>query len=181
MEPVQRRCPACQVALIKEDYESTWALRCPSCRGALISRERLERVERDPSRPVHLLQKEARAEHAGDQEEPVACPRCHVTMDKQTVTRGSAALHFDFCSGCDMYWLDGGELALAQLLYETSPQGREARALQQRTQEAHLSPERQARFEAAMARLPDDLPEDEPVSSSQWPQLLSMMIQLWKR
>lgn len=181
MEPIQRKCPSCQVALVKEDYESVWVLRCPSCRGTLISRERLERVERDPARPVPLLKKEARAEHAGDREGPVACPRCHAIMDKQTVTRGSAALHFDFCSACDLYWLDGGELALAQLLYETSPQGREARALQQRALEAHLSPERQARFQAAMAQLPDELPEDGLTSSSQWPELMSILVRLWPR
>lgn len=166
MEPIQRKCPACQVSLVKEDYESVWALRCPSCRGALISRERLARTERDPAKPLQVLQAEARAEHAGDQEGPVACPRCHSVMKKQSRKRGAASLHFDFCPACDLYWLDGGELALAQLLYETSPQGREARALQQRAQEAHLSPERQARLQAALDRLPDDeQPDDELVNA----------------
>ena len=181
MEPIQRRCPACQVALVKEDYESVWALRCPSCRGALISRDRLARAERDPARPVALLQKEARAEHAGDTEGPVACPRCHAIMDKQTIKRGTASLHFDLCSACDLYWLDGGELALAQLLYETSPQGREARALQQRAQEAHLSPERQARFQAALDQLPDDHPEDQLTPSPDWTHLMAVLVRLWPR
>lgn len=159
MEAVQRRCPACAVPLIREDYESAWALRCPSCRGALVSRDRLDRIKRDPERHPDLLKQEARAEHAGDTGSAVGCPRCHAIMKKKVLTRGAAELHLDYCPPCDLYWLDGGELALVQLLYETSAKGQEARALQRRALQATLSPERQARFQAALDRLPDDLPD----------------------
>lgn len=178
MEAVQRRCPRCATNLVREQYESVWALRCPGCRGALISSERLERVERDPARSATLLKQEARAEHAGDHTAPAACPRCHGMMKLKTITRGSAELHLDVCAPCNLYWLDGGELALVQLLYETSPQGQEARALQRRALEASLSPERQARLQKAMAHLPDDVVEDTVQDAIP---LLSVLRALWLR
>lgn len=158
MEAVQRRCPACSVPLVREDYESSWVMRCPSCRGALVSRQRLDAIKRDPERSSTLLKQEARAEHGGDNEALVGCPRCHAIMEKKILTRGAAVLHLDYCPPCDLYWLDGGELALVQLLFETSAKGQEARELQRRALAASLSPERQARFQEALARLPDDLP-----------------------
>lgn len=161
MEPLQRRCPTCDVNLQREDYESSWAMRCPSCRGALLSTSRLEHIKRDGARSPDLLKKEARAEHWSDTEEPIPCPRCHAVMKKLPLTRGAATLHLDHCRACDLIWLDGGELALAQLIYETSPQGREARLLQHRALAASMSEERQARFERALARMPDKLPGDD--------------------
>ncbi len=178
MDAPQRRCPRCATNLVREQYESVWAMRCPACRGALISSDRLERVERDPARSPTLLKQEARAEHGGDYADPTACPRCHGMMKLKTITRGSAELHLDLCQACDLYWLDGGELALVQLLYETSPQGQEARALQRRALEASLSPERQARLHQAMARLPDDVVEEAPLGA---PDLLTILRALWSR
>ena len=172
MEPVSRQCPACAVPLVREDYESSWVFRCPSCRGTLLSTSRLERIERDPGRSPDLLKKEARAEHWTDTGAAIPCPRCRATMAKRPLTRGAATFYMDYCRACDLVWLDGGELALAQLVYETSSAGREARALQQRAQEAQLSPERMARFEQALARMPEDAPSEGPAEAVDWLDLI---------
>ena len=175
MEPVSRLCPGCAVPLVRENYESSWVFRCPACRGTLLSTSRLERIERDPGRNPALLKTEARAEHWTDTGPAIPCPRCRATMAKRPLTRGAATFYMDYCQACDLVWLDGGELALAQLVYETSSAGREARALQQRALEAQLSPERMARFEQALARLPDDAPSEGPAEAVDWMDLLWLL------
>jgi Zn-finger nucleic acid-binding protein len=59
-------------------------------------------------------------------------------------------LQMDVCERCELIWLDGGELALLQILYEASDWHKDSKRLQRRTLELAVSPERLMRLEKAI-------------------------------
>ena len=104
-----------------------------------------------------LSDTEARDGFLGDHPAPIRCPRCHLAMGKQPLrVPGFDNLHLDFCRGCSLVWLDGGELALAQLAYQASPAFREKEEMKRRAAARDADPERKAAFDEAVAKLPLD-------------------------
>ena len=65
-------------------------------------------------------------------------------------------LRMDVCRECCLAWLDSGELAFAQLAYETTDRFVDSQELKRRMAELEASPERKAAFEARVAKLPDE-------------------------
>lgn len=74
-------------------------------------------------------------------------------MRKQTVRLPGYSLETDVCIPCSLVWLDGGELALAQLGHETKAGFLDAQEMKRRIEELEVSPERKAEFEKNLARL----------------------------
>ena len=156
---IARDCPICQVPLAPEAYEGFPILRCPQCRGTLLDLSRYEAIRNIPEKTLAELETEARDGFQGDHPAPIRCPRCHLAMGKQPLpVPGFDNLHLDFCRGCSLVWLDGGELALAQLAYQATPAFREKEELKRRAAARDADPERKAAFDEAVANLP--LPAD---------------------
>jgi Zn-finger nucleic acid-binding protein len=114
----------------------------------LISIKRADHKSQDE------LKAEASSEFKADSHVTLQCPRCHMSMRKQSA--GLPVLHVqtDVCHHCGVVWLDGGELALLQLGYQATNKSINAQKFKRRMAEIEASPERKARFEEDLARLP---------------------------
>lgn len=152
---IARNCPVCNVLLEPEDYEGLRVLRCPDCRGHLVDLSRYESIQRIPERSLAKLEIEAKEGFAGDTPHPLRCPRCHLAMHKRPLNIPGFDLHMDLCRPCSLVWLDGGELALAQLARQATPAFRDAQEMKRRAAERDADPERKAAFDEAVAKLPE--------------------------
>ena len=153
---ISRDCPICAAALEPEDYEGLPILRCPQCRGSLLNLARYEAIKSIPENTLAELEAEAREGFAGDNPHPVRCPRCHLPMEKRPLpVPGFDHLHLDLCRPCALVWLDGGELALAQLAHQATPGFRDRQEMKRRAAERDADPERKAAFDEAVAKLPE--------------------------
>ena len=152
-----RICPACNVALEPEDYEGFRLLRCPQCHGHLVELSRFEAIRSLARKPLSELESEALNDFSGDTPEPIRCPRCRRPMDKRPLPVPNVGnLHLDACRDCLLVWLDGGELALAQLAHQASPAYRNQAELRRRAESLEADPARKAAFDEAVSRLPLD-------------------------
>lgn len=151
---IPRNCPMCSVPLEPETYEGFSVQRCPQCRGHLVDLARYEAIQRTPDKSLAELEAEAQAGFAGGNPAPLRCPRCHGAMQKRPLSVPGFSLAMDFCRGCSLVWLDGGELAMAQLAHQASPGFRDAQELKRRAAELDANPDRKAAFEEALAKLP---------------------------
>lgn len=149
-----RTCPICAVPLAPETYEGFPLLRCPQCQGHLLDLSRYDAIQRIPQKSRAELEAEAQAGFQGDNPERIRCPRCRVTMFKKPIPVPGFSLHADLCVDCALVWLDGGELAMAQLAYQASPKFRETREMQRRAEALDADPARKAAFDEAVAKLP---------------------------
>jgi Zn-finger nucleic acid-binding protein len=152
---ITRNCPICAVPLEPETYEGFPVLRCPDCSGHLVDLTRYESIRRLPEKSLAELEAEAQAGFQGDNPAPVRCPRCHLTMHKKSIPVPGFSLHMDVCRGCALVWLDGGELAMAQLAHQGSASFRDIQDLKRRSAALEADPDRKAAFEEALAKLPE--------------------------
>ena len=153
---IARDCPLCAVPLAEEAYEGFPVQRCPQCQGTLLDLARLQTIRNVPEKSLAELEAEARAGFQGDNPAPVRCPRCHLAMDKRPLlVPGFDNLHLDICRSCALVWLDGGELAMAQLAYQATPAFRDKEDMKRRAAERDADPERKAAFDEAVAKLPE--------------------------
>jgi Zn-finger nucleic acid-binding protein len=148
-------CPICSSALTPVEYEGFAVLRCDKCHGHLVRSPRLESIKRSKRKSQEELKAEATAEFHGNNPERVKCPDCHMLMIKQGIKLPVLALQMDVCTKCSLVWFDGGELALAQLGYESRPGLPTAQEMQRRMEEMEASPERKAKLQKRIARLPE--------------------------
>jgi Zn-finger nucleic acid-binding protein len=153
-----KHCPACSVILIDETYDGVAVWRCRKCHGVLLQKYKLEMIRHRRARDRETLTKEAKAEFSQDTKRQIRCPRCFEHMDKRSLAGKYGNLKFDFCKVCEAVWLDGGELAIAQLAFAASGRGRASLESQQRMREFETDTERKAEFQANLARMPDELP-----------------------
>ena len=149
-----RNCPICAVPLVPEAYEGFPVLRCPDCAGHLLELARYDSIRRVPEKSLAELEAEAQAGFQGDNPESIRCPRCHGAMEKRPLNAPGFDLHLDLCRACALVWLDGGELAMAQLAYQATPAFRDAQDGKRRAAELEADPERKAAFDEAVAKLP---------------------------
>ena len=149
-----RNCPVCAVPLQPEAYEGFPLLRCPDCQGHLLDLARYESIQRMPEKSHAELEAEAQEGFAGDTPSPLRCPRCHGAMQKRPLPVPGFDLHLDLCRGCALVWLDGGELAMAQLAYQATPAFQDAQKHKQCAAALEADPERKAAFDEAVAKLP---------------------------
>lgn len=114
------KCPACEIPLCQMQYEGVPVRVCPDCRGALVDGGRLKCVER--RREAHWTDSQKREIEeevaAAPSRPPVRCPRCLAPMKIIPLKMGGGKVRVDFCSVCNLYWFDRGELELVQILYE---------------------------------------------------------------
>jgi len=165
-----KNCPACATTpLTRTRYEQLPVFACESCGGHLVSATRLEFIERRTDNPPEQLESEATvfnpsALDPGESTSaspPVSCPSCKTPMRREVRARSSDVdsglaieVEIDHCEGCSDVWLDPGELAMLQLLYEASPKGQNQKISQERYSQLQSDPERRARFERNFEKLP---------------------------
>ena len=150
-----KNCPLCNIPLNPIDYEDMRVFQCFKCRGHLMSLARLDGIKRANRKKTEALKAEASDDLTRDTDVRIACPRCHAWMTKEALDLPALDLHADVCKPCQLVWLDGGELALIQLAYETSAKFLNNQQIKQRMRDINASPERKAAFEANLNRLPD--------------------------
>jgi Zn-finger nucleic acid-binding protein len=143
------KCPLCQTPLTRIEYESFNLHRCSDCHGHLVSQQRVDAIERRRDKSVEELKEDVEAHLQIDCEGKLRCPRCRAAMRKQMERGGLFKL--DTCDACKLVWFDGGELAMLQLRYQDSDQGREQVELQRRL--AAMTPEQKAEFEKNLAQM----------------------------
>jgi Zn-finger nucleic acid-binding protein len=160
-----RNCPHCRIPLILVDYEGFRIMSCGQCKGHLMYLSRLEPIKRITAKSQQELKDEAAADFKGDNTGKVKCSRCHAPMSKQDIRLPGLNLQIDVCRACSLIWLDGGELALAQLGHEAKGVFANAQELKRRMDEMEASPERKARFEEILARMPKENQEPDDFRS----------------
>jgi len=153
-----KTCPKCRCGLRLEDYEQTNIARCEQCRGVFLPPYKLEIISHRRERSEHELKIEAKTDYRADTLEALRCPGCGRRMVKNPLASRYTTLAVDVCKHCHGLWLDGGELALAQLVFQASTQGRESAEFQRRMATLESDPDRRRQFEDAMAKLPESLP-----------------------
>ena len=151
-----KKCPKCSVDLKRKEYEGFAVLQCESCRGHLVTHPRLDAILRVDRLPADELKAEARSSFREDTAERLRCPACLRFMEKKPLRLPGCELQMDACPHCAQIWMDGGELALAQLGHQTSPRFLDAQGMKRRVAELELSPERKAAFEQDLAALPEE-------------------------
>ena len=151
---ITRNCPHCAIALEPEDYEGFRVLRCPECSGHLVDLMRYEAIKRLPRKTLAELEAEAQAGFQGDSAHVLHCPRCHVAMQKRPLHVPGFDLHLDICRPCSLAWLDGGELAMAQLGHQSTPGFQDRQAHRERAEALEADPDRKAAFAEALAKMP---------------------------
>ena len=103
-------CPVCRTKLATAVLDGAHAVHyCQACRGVLLARGSFAQVIQhrrawatDPPAPPVLLRKEELDRH-------VACPKCAAILTAHPYY-GPGNVVIDSCSGCDLIWLDFGEL-----------------------------------------------------------------------
>lgn len=107
-------CPRCQKPLVPGHISEHSIFEkvqvCEACKGTFIGPEDLLQVE--------LQQRAALFEFrhvpgAAEQQAPLSCPACNVTMNKVTSERDDKVI-MDLCPQCQHTWLDGGEIEAMQ-------------------------------------------------------------------
>ena len=153
---IARDCPICAVPLERETYEGFPLWRCPQCQGTLLDFSHYESIRSVCEKTLVELETEAQAGFQGDNPDPIRCPRCHLaTVKRPLPVPGFDGLHLDFCRGCSLVWLDGGELALAQLAYQATPAFRDVQEMKRRAEALVADPARKAAFDEAVSKLPE--------------------------
>jgi Zn-finger nucleic acid-binding protein len=163
-----KKCPTCEVALLAEDYAGVKVARCPGCRGVFMAKFRLEMINHQAVRSRDALKAEAKSEFMTDTIKQIRCPGCGGFMAKRPIASRYTPLLMDCCRACDGVWLDGGELAIIQMVYSASTRGMEAQEFKRRVRELEADPERKKQFETALAALPEDLPSATSDRDAYW-------------
>lgn len=156
-------CPKCKVDLVPRKYERVRVLQCAQCMGMLAPELDAAVIKSRREKTCDELKTEAEHEYVSDTKETIICPRCQFPMVKRPIWSKFTAVQYDLCRRCNHVWLDGGELAVMQLLFECSLRGYDVARFQKRMAELELSPERKAAFEAALANMPAGFPDSEIV------------------
>jgi len=141
-----RKCPVCGEVLVRLEYEGTMVQWCPECKGHLIDISTVERIKRTEHLSTEELLEQAEQSAKPNSEHTLKCPRCYIDMKKRTESFPDLEVMVDYCNGCKLIWLDGGELALLQLGYESDYKAFEARRMKETVEECEADPERQAEY-----------------------------------
>lgn len=151
------QCPKCQAKLVRQFYEKLPVHHCPNCAGTLLSEQRLQAIKARRDKKLDDFREElstaADNPAAGDTAKRIRCPKCLLGMEKRSKPFGPATFAIDRCRKCKLFWLDAGELAKLQLIFETSQAGLERERIRQRLE--NMSPAQKAAFEARIASLPE--------------------------
>jgi len=171
-----RNCPHCRIPLISVDYEGVSVQWCERCRGHLMYAARLGPIKQIAGKSQDQLRTEAATEFRGNNTARIKCPRCCAPMSKQDTRLPGLNLQIDVCRACSLIWLDGGELALVQLGHEAKGAFANAQELKRRMEKMEASPDRKARFEEILARMPKENEEPDAFPSDLVEEILLAII-----
>lgn len=161
-------CPVCNVELTPFEYEGFRIAKCLRCHGHLVKKSRLNSIRRVRGQTTPQLKRESKRDFKNSTKATLKCPRCHFKMRKQPV-KAPLDLALDVCERCQLVWLDGGELAIVQLLFEASRRGRDLAKMMRRALELESDPVRKAAFERNLRRMPKEFEYDhEELLPDQW-------------
>ncbi len=91
---------------------------------------------------------------AHDTEGQIHCPACMRRMQKRSKQLGQSTFGVDRCESCQLIWLDNGELAKLQIIYEFSEQGREAQRFKDRLN--NMTPQEKNELKERISKLPKE-------------------------
>ena len=154
------KCPVCgDVDLASVPYEGVAVSLCPRCHGVLLTKNALNRIERNPEMERSVLEMEV--DDSSDSEGVLKCPKCRVGMRKEQSPHG-LDFSVDICESCGLLWLDHGELEALQIAFEESPAGRDM--IERRKIMSDMSDERREALNANIAKARDRIPNpvDDP-------------------
>lgn len=120
LDPSDKNCPICKVALHEGSLAHTRILYCTRCRGMLIPMIDFEGLisEERAQQGISRIQPAA---DTHDLERKIDCPKCQRRMDTHLYA-GPGNVVIDSCDACVVNWLDYGELArIADAPDEGSP------------------------------------------------------------
>jgi Zn-finger nucleic acid-binding protein len=145
------KCPTCDIPLSKARYSKANVERCPQCLGLLISNYRAKTLQQRIDKKIDQLIEEARTAPQHDTLVKIRCPECRTPMNKSPDKEFGFLL--DECERCELTWFDPRELALLQLVYESTPQRVEINAFRERLR--NMTPEERAEYEKRVSELRD--------------------------
>ena len=114
LSPVEMKCPRCQNPLVPGRLAEHSILEnvkvCETCKGTFIGPEDMKGVEMQQHSAIFEFR---RIPGDAEQQKPLTCPACEITMDKVTSERDAKVI-MDYCPKCQHTWLDGGEIQALQ-------------------------------------------------------------------
>ena len=146
------KCPTCKVKLLRVQYEGINIRQCSQCQGSLLKPSRFKAIQSRRQKSEDELLDEI-VNEGPDSLGKLRCPECMLTMEKRKKTIGSFEFFIDRCYRCEFIWLDKGELAKWQIIFELSDKGEEAERFRQRL--ANMSAEDKAALDERIANLPE--------------------------
>lgn len=102
-------CPACGVPLAAATVSGRSAHYCERCRGLLLERATFVDVVQTRRAWATSAPREPGPLDKRDLDREAACPRCGARMATHPYY-GPGRIVIDTCDGCDLVWLDPGEL-----------------------------------------------------------------------
>jgi len=111
---MQMKCPRCQNTLIPGRLAEHSILEnvmvCEACKGTFLGPDTLKGVEMQQHSTIFEFR---HIPGPADQQKPLTCPSCEVTMQKVTSDRDAKVI-MDLCPKCQHTWLDAGEIEAMQ-------------------------------------------------------------------
>ncbi len=126
------KCPIDQCELVHKTYEENVQVdACPDCGGMWLDPRELEQIQetfghdysRELAQSPDLGGRAYEMAKAKSRPE-VACPKCHLTMERRE-HGGASQVLIDVCTQCRGVWLDKGELQALEVFYERMNAGAE--------------------------------------------------------
>jgi heat shock protein HtpX len=128
------KCPHCELALMKSEYEGTSVYRCSHAHGLFVKKSDLMKIiiRRDTAFSPNILkladimagnseQARAMAMSSKQIKSSISCPQCGITMNRRCYSIAYPVL-VDICKTCNVLWFDQYEMELLQALVEkTAP------------------------------------------------------------
>lgn len=156
MQSCSMECPVCHQKLTRAPYESVRIYQCNQCGGHLLSKSKLRKIEKLRTHSKSKLLNEINSATSTDNQQKLRCPECHFTMEHRFQKIGASNFRIENCPRCLWIWLDDGELAKLQILYETSDAGKQSEASRKRFQ--NMTDQEKKELDDRIAKLPNYIP-----------------------
>ena len=119
------KCPRCQFLLTRCQVENVNFRRCDACHGKLFQLDRLNRLAATSRQSSEQLMETWHSyQPAPKTGNKVKCPECRYSMETCQQRFGVTFDHA-YCNGCQMVWLDAGDLEIYLLAFQVSEKGKE--------------------------------------------------------
>ncbi|HET6382931.1 MAG TPA: zf-TFIIB domain-containing protein [Armatimonadota bacterium] len=103
-------CPACNQAMISQDFDGVMVDVCANCKGLWFDWQELARLEKPTSQITPALQSALDSPRQPDQNRgALRCPKCGIPLHRHEF-RMEQGVDIDECYQCGGFFLDAGEL-----------------------------------------------------------------------